>query len=286
VISEEEKMPEMMAGDATSKSSFPKPEALLDKYLAAIGGADALKKVTSRIQRGTITAFGNQKFPIDIFEKAPNQRVSVVRRKDMESFTGFDGKSRLDDRPGHVRMMTAQESDGAQMDADIAFAAHLSAMFSKLEVSDGDEIVVAPVGWLLAGGKANLTFVSFSIKQSGVLLRMVSLYGLAAGTEFRYRSTSNRLPRFRWRQIPFRWTQARPGIVSPFNSSRLNKTFRSTTRNSLRLLRQHLQVAKAEYSCGLFVLLCSLRRFPLTALLHQLWRPLSRAHLQQAWPLL
>jgi len=37
-------------------------------------------------------------------------------------------------------MMTAQESDGAQMDADIAFAAHLSAMFSKLEVSDGDEI--------------------------------------------------------------------------------------------------------------------------------------------------
>jgi len=38
VISEEEKMPEMMAGDATSKSSSPRPEALLDKYLAAIGG--------------------------------------------------------------------------------------------------------------------------------------------------------------------------------------------------------------------------------------------------------
>src|SRR6267154_5339719 len=34
VFSEEEKMREMIAGDATSKSSFPKPEALLDKYLA------------------------------------------------------------------------------------------------------------------------------------------------------------------------------------------------------------------------------------------------------------
>src|SRR5882724_8794749 len=57
VISAEEKMPEMMAGDAMDKSSFPKPEALLEKYVTAIGGADVLKKVTSRVQKGTVTAF-------------------------------------------------------------------------------------------------------------------------------------------------------------------------------------------------------------------------------------
>src|SRR6476660_6853120 len=125
VISAEEKMPEMMAGDATDKSSFPKPEALFDKYLTAIGGVDALKKVTSRVQKGTVALAGNQELPVDIFEKAPNKRVSAVHRKDMESFTGFDGKVGWMTVPGHVRMMTAQESDGAQMDADIALAAHL-----------------------------------------------------------------------------------------------------------------------------------------------------------------
>src|SRR2546430_10776612 len=167
IISDEEKMPEMMAGDATDKSSFPKPAALIEKYLTAIGGADALKKVTSRIQKGTITALGNQKFPIDIFEKAPNQRVSVVYRKDMESFTGFDGKAGWMTVPDHVRMMTAQESDGAQMDADIAFAAHLSAMFSKLEVLDGDE-VDGRASWLVVGqrdGKPDVRL--FFDKQSG-----------------------------------------------------------------------------------------------------------------------
>ena len=210
VISDEEKMPEMMAGDAVNKSPFPKPEALLDKYLTAIGGADALKKVTSRIQKGTITAFGNQKFPIDIFEKAPNQRVSVVHRKDMESFTGFDGKAGWMTVPGHVRMMTAQESDGAKMDADIALATHLSAMFSKLEVSDGDEID-GHASWLVVGqrdGKPDVRL--FFDKQSGVLLRMVRYTDSPLGLnplqiDFTdYRDSGGV-------KIPFRWTQARPG---------------------------------------------------------------------------
>src|SRR5256885_11432214 len=150
VISAEEKMPEMMAGDAMDKSSFPKPEVLFDKYLAAIGGADPPKKVTSRIPRGTTKEFAHHKFSFDIFEKAPHKRVSVVHRKDMESFTGFDGKAGWMTVPDHVRMMTAQESDGAQMDADIALATHLSAMFSKLEVSDGDEID-GHASWLVVG---------------------------------------------------------------------------------------------------------------------------------------
>ena len=210
IISAEEKMPEMMAGDETDKSSFPKPAALLEEYLTAIGGADALKKVTSRIQRGTITAFGNQKFSIDIFEKAPNKRVSVVHRKDMESFTGFDGKAGWMTVPGHVRMMTGPESDGAQMDADIAFAVHVSAMFSKLEVSDGDEID-GHASWLVVGqreGKPDVRF--FFDKQSGLLLRIVRYTDSPLGLnplqiDFAdYRNSGGV-------EIPFRWTQARPG---------------------------------------------------------------------------
>jgi len=210
VISDEEKMPEMMAGGATDKSSFPKPEALLEKYLTAIGGVDALKKVNSRIQRGTITTFGNQTFPIDIFEKAPNKRVSVVHRKDMESFTGFDGKAGWMTVPGHVRMMTEQESDGAQMDADITFAAHLNAMFSKLEVSDGDEIG-GRASWLVVGqGEGKPDVRLFFDKQSGLLLRMVRFTDSPLGLnplqiDFAdYRDSGGV-------KIPFRWTQARPG---------------------------------------------------------------------------
>jgi len=65
IISAEEKMPETRPETATDKSAYPKPAALFEKYLAAVGGADALAKVTSRVQKGFVT-FGNPKPPIEV----------------------------------------------------------------------------------------------------------------------------------------------------------------------------------------------------------------------------
>ena len=60
------------AGEVTA--ALPAADLLLDKYLAAVGGADALQKITSRVQKGTLTAFGNQHFLMDIYSKAPDKR--------------------------------------------------------------------------------------------------------------------------------------------------------------------------------------------------------------------
>ena len=210
IISDEEKMPEMMAGDGMDKSSFPKPEALFEKYLAAIGGPDVLKKVSSRIQKGTVALAGNQKFQIVIYEKAPNKRVSAVQLKNGESLTGFDGNAGWMATPGRVHLMTPGESDGARMDADVALPAHLSGMFSKLEVSDGEEIG-GRASWLVVGkreGKPDVRL--FFDKQSGLLLRIVRYTDSPLGLnplqiDFAdYRDSGGV-------KIPFRWTQARPG---------------------------------------------------------------------------
>src|SRR5689334_8619165 len=40
------------------KPVFPPADQLLDKYVGAIGGAEALQKVTSRVEKGILTAFG------------------------------------------------------------------------------------------------------------------------------------------------------------------------------------------------------------------------------------
>jgi len=200
----------MMAGDAMDKSSFPKPEALFDKYLVAIGGTDVLKKVSSRIQKGAVALAGNQKFQIVIYEKAPDKRVSAVQLKNGESLTGFDGNAGWMATPGRVHLMTPGESDGAQMDADVALPAHLSGMFSKLEVSDGEEIG-GRASWLIVGkreGKPDVRL--FFDKQSGLLLRMVRYTDSPLGLnplqiDFAdYRDSGGVI-------IPFRWTQARPG---------------------------------------------------------------------------
>jgi len=209
-ISAEEKMPERMAGDAMDKNSLPTAQALLDKYLAAVGGADALKKIASRIQKGTVTAFGNQKIPVDIYAKAPDKRLSAVHLKGIESLTAFDGKAGWMTVPGRVRRMTPEESEGAQMDADIALPAHLGSMFSKFDVSEG-EPVDGRATWLVIGQREGKPDVRFLLdKQSGLLLRLVRYTDSPLGLnplqiDFAdYRDSGGV-------KIPFRWTQARPG---------------------------------------------------------------------------
>jgi photosynthetic reaction center cytochrome c subunit len=56
--------------DDDAPTALPSAGQILDKYLTAVGGADALHKIQTRVQKGTIDAFG-QSYPIEIFSEAP-----------------------------------------------------------------------------------------------------------------------------------------------------------------------------------------------------------------------
>src|SRR5260221_9026671 len=106
-ISEHEKMPEVMAAEGKAATANPAADSLLEKYLAAVGGADALKKITTRKAKGTVTAFGDQHIPGEIFSKAPDKRGSVMKMKDSDSVTAYNGKVGWLAMPGRVDMLTA-----------------------------------------------------------------------------------------------------------------------------------------------------------------------------------
>src|SRR5579864_6702275 len=58
-------------------SAQPSAEQLLDKYLQAVGGANATDSVTSRVMKGTID-IGGKSLPIDIYSKDPEKRISLT----------------------------------------------------------------------------------------------------------------------------------------------------------------------------------------------------------------
>src|SRR5947208_11926430 len=60
------------------KPVFPPADQLLDKYVGALGGAEPLQQVTSRAEKRILTAFGGQHFPVDVYSKAPDKRLSVM----------------------------------------------------------------------------------------------------------------------------------------------------------------------------------------------------------------
>ncbi len=197
IISGEEPKPEPSErkGFGEEKAVFPAADQLLDKYLVAVGGAEALQKISSRVQKGTLIAFGGRHFPVDVYSKAPDKRFSVMHLQGGDSVTAFDGKQGWLSVPGHVHMMSAAENDAARIDADLYLGEKIDGRDTYLVVGRTE-------------GEPPLRL--YLDKESGLLLRLVR-YGETplgrnpAQIDYSDYREANGV------KVPFRWTLARPG---------------------------------------------------------------------------
>jgi photosynthetic reaction center cytochrome c subunit len=209
-ITMNEKPPEKMSEETMSATGEPDAAKLLEGYLAAVGGAGALEKITSRVAKGSVSASGDQKMTVDIYAKAPDKRVSVMHAKGGESVTAYNGKVGWLSVPGRVHMMNAQESFGAKMDADLLFPANVKGLYTKWETKPGEKIDGQET-WLVIGEKEGQPNLRLYLDQkSGILLRLVRYVDSPLGylpTQIDYadyRSVDGV-------KVPYRWTVARPG---------------------------------------------------------------------------
>lgn len=193
-----------------TKTALPTAEQLLDKYLAAIGGAEALQKITSRVQKGTLTAFGGQHFAAEVHSKAPDKRFSVMHLPGGESVTAFDGKQGWLSVPGRVHMMSATENAAARIDADLYFPAHVKTLYQKFRVDAGEKIDGHETYLVVGHSEGQPPLRLYLDKESGLLLRLVRYAETPLGrnpTQIDYADYRD----VNGVKMPFRWTLARPG---------------------------------------------------------------------------
>jgi len=195
---------------AEAKATLPSADQLLDKYLAVVGGAGGLQKITSRVQKGTLTAFGGQHFPVDVFSKAPDKRVSVMHLQGGDSVTSFDGKQGWLSVPGHVHTMSAAENAAARIDADLYLPAHLKTLYQKFRVDVGEKIDGHDTYLVVGRSEGQPPLRLYLDKESGLLLRLVRYAETPLGrnpTQIDYADyrDANGV------KVPFRWTLSRPG---------------------------------------------------------------------------
>lgn len=193
-----------------AKPALPAAEQLLDKYLAAIGGREALQKITSRVQKGTLTAFGGQNFPAEVYSKAPDKRLSIMHLQGGDSVTAFDGKHGWLSVPGRVHMMSAAENAAAGIDADFYFPAHLKTLYSKFTVDPGEEIDGHETYLVVGSNEGQPPLRLYLDKESGLLVRLIRYAETPLGrnpTQIDYADyrDANGV------KVPFHWTIARPG---------------------------------------------------------------------------
>lgn len=200
--------PRTESHEDAEKTALPAADQLLDKYLAAVGGAEALKKITSRVEKGNAT-FAGQSVPVEIYAKAPDKRLSVMHAKD-ESLTGFDGQQGWLSVPSRVHMMSAAENAAAGIDADFYFPINVQTRYDKFGVEPGEKIDGHDT-YLVTGRKEGQPPLRLYFDtQSGLLLRLVRYAETPLGRNptqidyAEYRDADGV-------KIPFRWTLARPG---------------------------------------------------------------------------
>jgi photosynthetic reaction center cytochrome c subunit len=183
--------------------------AVIDKYVAAVGGDAAIRKVTSRVERGSADVGGKQ-MAIDIYAQAPDKRVSVMHLPNGESVTAYNGSVGWLSVPGRpTHWMSQGEAEAARLDADLHFPARVKEIFGDFKLAPQEKVEGHDVSVVLGLREGKPPVKLYFDQQSGLLVRMLRYADSALGLNpsqidyADYRDSGGV-------RIPYQWTIARP----------------------------------------------------------------------------
>src|SRR5215831_12636275 len=186
----------------------PSADQVFEKYVQALGGAQRLGSLTGFTGKGTYIGFETEqtKVPIEVFAKAPNQRMSVIHMSVGDKVNVYDGRVAWvagSDKPLPLMTLTGGNLEGAKIEALVSFPTQIKPAFAQWQVGataiDDKEVTV------LRGTNPRQAPVNFYFDQSGLLVRVVRFVETAVGrvpTQIDYsdyRDVSGV-------KMPFKWT--------------------------------------------------------------------------------
>jgi hypothetical protein len=188
----------------------PSPDQVLDKYIQAIGGMQQLAKLTSFVGKGTTQAYAEDKYPAEVYVKAPNQFATITHTEAGDRTTNFDGRNGWvampsDDKPIPVLPLIEGDLLGAKLDAALYLPAGIKQALTQLRVlppiTIDDKDVEVVQGTADGRTPVNLYFDAMS----GLLVRSVrytdTKVGLSA-TQVDYSDYRN----VAGVKVPYKWT--------------------------------------------------------------------------------
>jgi outer membrane lipoprotein-sorting protein len=208
-VLESDPTPRTEAARPAAGTPQPTAEDVIAKYVTAVGGEAAIRKVTTRVGKGEITAMGSKQ-SIELFTKAPNKRITITHSANGDSMTAFDGTIGWmgnTGRPG--REMDATGAGAAALDAEFAIGLRLKELYPMLR--RGRPESVNGVECEVLNGTANGTHPTarfYFAKDTGLLMRMVRYADTPVGRNptqvdyADYREVDGV-------KVPFRWTLSR-----------------------------------------------------------------------------
>ncbi len=170
---------------ASAGAVVPSIDEILDKYIKALGGADALSKLTSYTGVGISTTFGADELnKAEIFAKAPDKYVTIVHQREGDMVRTYDGHDAWVVLPLTVTgeyQLTATAAEGGKLDGEMAFPGNIKSFFDSWKVSYPANIEDRDVNVVQGTGPGGFIATFYFDKQTGLLLRMVRYANSAVG---------------------------------------------------------------------------------------------------------
>ena len=161
----------------------PSPAVILDKYIAALGGAERLSRVTSFIATGKQNG-GYAKVQgggtVQIFAKFPDQRTLRVTFPEApergEQTRAYDGKTGWINVPRSVLgeyQLTGAELDGQRFEAELAFPGQIKQVLTNLRTGFNQFIQDHECQVVQGTGPRGLLVTLYFDNDTGLLRRML-----------------------------------------------------------------------------------------------------------------
>ena len=158
-------------------------DQLIDRNIAALGGAENLQKISSRVLKGTVVNYGHldqvhqeraytTRTPIEFYFKAADRRQVVQKNiggDNLSTFSSASGWNKATPVAAAVDMRTDQ-LEVARLESIVVAPGQIKQLLTDLRV-EGEEKVGENSTWVVSGRAKMLPVVKLYFdKESGILL--------------------------------------------------------------------------------------------------------------------
>ena len=209
ILAEGDQMPPFEPDQSPSAPALPSADNILKKYLEALGGAEALAKISSRSQQGTLT-IGPKSFPVEVLSEAPDKRLTTVHFNNGDNITAVSAEEGWTSTPGRpAREMSAGELEGARLEAQLFFANSVKTSFKEMKAVARNAVNGNDCFLVSVNREGALPAYLYFEAESGLLVRMLQY------TETPLGNNPTQIDYGDYREqdgvkVPFRWIVSRP----------------------------------------------------------------------------
>lgn len=163
------------ASTATKPAATPTVDELLDKYVKALGGKEALEKVSSRVGKGTMELEGmGLSGPVEMYAKAPNKSALYIELQGVGKIANvFDGENAYSLSPMEgLSELRGGAFEQAKRNADFYEPLNLKKQFAKMEITGKEKVDVSAAYVVVATPAVGDPEKLYFAEDTGLLVRI------------------------------------------------------------------------------------------------------------------